>query len=166
MDVSGWPLERLRVFAVEGDDWWRLEAVRLVAQQRALAAGQPAEVRRRWAALALFANRRTAGDGATRALTQEFWLRTWVIERLGPEPGQPDWEAEALADDTLAALTLTAADAAARADDWRALPLDEIRALRRHKNLTAHLATLVDQLEPGPRRDQLLPWVRVRGLLP
>ena len=42
-------------------------------------------------------------------------LRMWVIDRLGPVPTCPDWSPDALAADTLGALTLTPAQAQALA---------------------------------------------------
>ncbi|MFI1467125.1 hypothetical protein [Streptomyces wuyuanensis] len=68
--------------------------------------------------------------------------------------------------DTLAALAMSPSEAAALATDWRALPIEQIRELRRHKNLTAHLERLIGRLRPGPTRDRLLPWIEARRLLP
>ncbi len=89
-----------------------------------------------------------------------------MIEHLGPEVGNPDWSPEALWADTLAALVFSPSEAAATARNWRELPLEQIRELRRHKNLTAHLDVLIGHLKPGPERDRLNPWLEVRGLLP
>ncbi|GAA2426303.1 hypothetical protein GCM10010433_27840 [Streptomyces pulveraceus] len=52
-----------------------------------------------------------------------------MFDRLGP-----DWSPEALASDTLA---FTPTQAASLAKGWRDPPIDQIRELRWHKNLTA-----------------------------
>jgi hypothetical protein len=50
----------------------------------------------------------------------------------------PDWNPEALANDTLAALSLEPRRAESLAAGRRDLPIEQIGDLRRHKNLTAH----------------------------
>ncbi|GHD54849.1 hypothetical protein [Streptomyces galbus] len=146
-----------------------LETARVVAQGHAYSCGLPQEERRAWAKLSLLANRRML-DGTeaelTRVAHQDFMLRMWVIDRLGPDDADPDWSPRALAADTLAALTLTPERAAALADGWRDLPVEDILRLRRHKNLTAHLERLVGHLPPGPLREQLVTWTGTRRLLP
>lgn len=92
-------------------------------------------------------------------------LRTWVIDQLGPDD-DPNWSPETLAADTIAALALSPAEARALADHWRDLGVEQIGELRRHKNLTAHLDRLVNHLEPGPARNQLLAWAETRQHLP
>lgn len=160
-DLSTWPLERLRTLTAEGQ---RLEAVRVVAQGHAYDADEPTETRRAWAALSLLANRRKGEDSwGAHDLHDDFMLRMWVIDTLGPHP---EWTPETLASDTLDALTLTPSEAQELARDWRALPLDRIRELRRHKNLTLHLERLLKHLGPGPTRDRLRPWIEVRRSLP
>ncbi|MGV9454520.1 hypothetical protein [Streptomyces sp. NPDC003635] len=160
-DLGTWPLERLRALTAEGQ--W-LEAVRVVAQGHAYDAGKSPQARREWAALSLLANRRQGKDTwGAHDLHDDFTLRMWVIDTLGPHP---EWVPETLASDTLDALTLTPPEAWELAREWRALPIDRIRELRRHKNLTLHLERLMNHLGPGPTRDRLLPWIDVRGMLP
>ncbi|MER5471106.1 hypothetical protein ABZX90_30320 [Streptomyces sp. NPDC002935] len=147
----------------------QLEAVRVVAQGHAYRSDQPEEARRQWAKLSLLANRRMqsdSGGGEPRGIHQDFMLRMWVIDQLGPDRADPEWNPETLASETLAALDLPPSQARALADGWRDLAIEQIRELRRHKNLTAHLDWLVTYMEPSPARDQLLVWVRLRRLLP
>lgn len=101
-----------------------------------------------------------------RVVQQDFTLRMWVIDGLGPDDTDPDWSPEALASDTLDALILTPSRAAGLAQDWHDLPVEQIRTLRCHKNLTAHLESLVSYLPPGPVREQLVTWTATRPLLP
>jgi hypothetical protein len=96
---------------------------------------------------------------------QNFKLRTWIITHLGPDT-DPDWDPGTLAADTLAVLTLDPGQAAMTAADWRDLPKEQTDELRRHKNLTSHLATLASYLQPGPTRDQIAGWIEIREHLP
>ncbi|MEU3509292.1 hypothetical protein ABZ733_15590 [Streptomyces longwoodensis] len=146
-----------------------LETARVAAQGHAYARDRPREDRLRWAALSLLANRGLRDGTGTRRVRvahQEFMLRMWMIEQLGPDDTDPDRSPEALAADTLDALTLTPARAAALADGWRDLPVGDILVLRWHKNLTAHLTWLVGHLAPGPVREALVTWGGIRPLLP
>ncbi|MGW1710113.1 hypothetical protein ACWCP8_32670 [Streptomyces sp. NPDC002206] len=109
----------------------------------------------------------TDGKGHhARVAQQDFMLRIWVIDRLGSDDTDPDWSPEALASDTIEALTFTPAQAAALAGGRCDLAIEQIRELRWHKKLTAHLGSLVGYLAPGPTRDQLVPWTATRQLLP
>ncbi|NUV61168.1 hypothetical protein [Streptomyces sp. CAI-85] len=168
-DLSTWPFERLQGLTAGTNDWSQLESVRVVAQQHAYDSNRSYDARRRWAELSLLANRRMLHrgvEGSTRELRQEFALRTWVIEYLGPDDDNSAWSPDALGADTLATLRLSPLDAAASAGNWIELPIEQIRELRRYKNLTAHLERLVGHLRPGPTRDLLLLWIETRELLP
>ncbi|MFE2508314.1 hypothetical protein ACFXC9_07555 [Streptomyces naganishii] len=145
-----------------------LERIRTVAQAHVYRSAQSRESRLRWAKLCLAANRRFHGDGLwerARMRCQEFALRTWVIEHLGAD-ADPDWNPEALANDTLTALVLEPCRAKRLAAGWRDLPIEQIGELRRHKNLTAHIGRLMPSLPPGPNRDRLASWASVRPHLP
>ncbi|MGW7297492.1 hypothetical protein [Streptomyces sp. NPDC054829] len=167
-DPSTWDMDQLRRF-VEGAPSEELETPRVAAQTHAYNPNLPEESRRQWAKLSLLANRLVTAEGEgplTRVKQQDFMLRMWVIDRLGPDDTDPDWCPEALAADTLRALRLTPAQAAALSDGWRDLPLDQIRRLRWHKNLTAHARCLLAYLPPGRTREQLQTWVSIRRSLP
>ena len=174
-DLSTWTLDQLQTFIQNTCDQW-LETARLAALGHAHNSSHPQETRRQWAKLSLFANRRMLSTGkghayarratAARVAHHEFMLRMWVIERLGPDDTDPDWNPEALASDTLDALSFTPAQAAALSDGWRDLAIEQIRELRWHKNLTAHVERLVGYLAPGPVHDQLLTWPATRQFLP
>ncbi|MFF6829745.1 hypothetical protein [Streptomyces longwoodensis] len=167
-DPSTWTLEQMQNF-IASTSGKLLETARVLAQGHAYARDRPGEDRRRWAKLSLLANRGLLDGTETsrvRVAQQEFMLRMWVIEQLGPDDTDPDWNPEALAVDTLAALTLTPARAAALADGWRDLPVGDILVLRWQKNLTAHLEWLVGHLAPGPVREALVTWAETRRLLP
>ncbi|MEW2260658.1 hypothetical protein [Streptomyces sp. NPDC047869] len=167
--MSTWPIERLQAFITDARDRGQLEAARVVAQQHVYYdVDQPREVRRQWAKVSLLANRRMRGDGPgdpAREVQQDFMLRMWVIDHLGGNE-DPDWSPEGLAADTLDALALAPSDAGTLAGNWRGLPVEQIRELRRHKNLTTHLDRLISHLPSDRTRDQLLMWIETRRLLP
>jgi hypothetical protein len=168
---TDWPLDRVQSFIVDAHELHQLETARVVAQQHAyFDVHLSQEERWQWVELSLLANRRALHSGLeqpTRALPQEFMLRTWAIRHLGANDQHPDRDPEQLAADTLGALSLTPPDAAALATDWHPLPTERIRELRHHKNVTAHLEELLEHLHrPSPVRDQLLSWVEVRHRLP
>ncbi|MGI5484680.1 hypothetical protein [Streptomyces lavendofoliae] len=89
-----------------------------------------------------------------------------MIDQLGHDDTDPDWSTESLTSDTLDTLAFTPAQAAGLAAGWRGLPIEQIRELRRHKDLTAHLESLVGHLAPGPVRERLVAWTETRLLLP
>ncbi|QMU72858.1 hypothetical protein [Streptacidiphilus sp. P02-A3a] len=145
-----------------------LERIRVVAQSHVYRSTEPRHARVRWAKLSLAANRRFHGDDPwdqVRMRCQEFMLRTWVIEHLGADD-DPDWNPEALANDTLAALWLEPHQAESNSAGWRDLPIERIGALRRLKNLTGHIDRLMPRLEPGSLKDQLTTWASARQHLP
>ncbi|MFD8584395.1 hypothetical protein ACFV2A_16020 [Streptomyces californicus] len=167
-DLSTWTLGQLQTF-IHDTRGQQLETARVAAQGQAYNSSHPQEARRQWAKLALLANRRmldhVEGHPA-RVAQQDFMLRMWVIDRLGPDDTDPDWSPEALASDTLDALSFTPPQAAALAEGWRDLLTGQIRELRRHRNLTAHLKSLLGYLAPGPVRERLVTWTATRPLLP
>jgi hypothetical protein len=167
-DISSWNIEDVEVRMAELPHGLELERIRELAQSHVYQPTESREARLRWAKLSLAANRRFHGGdprAQTRMHCQEFRLRAWVIEHLGQD-ADPDWNPEALAEDTLAALSLRPDQAEAITVNWRELPIEQIGLLRRHKNLTGHLDGLVPGLQPGPIKDQLAAWASVRSHLP
>jgi hypothetical protein len=88
-----------------------------------------------------------------------------VIGSFGTD-GERDWNPEALAIDTLAALRLAPYRAESLAARWRDLPVEQIAEPRRHKNMTAHLDRLMPVLLPGPVEERIERWASVRRFLP
>ncbi|MFI5774542.1 hypothetical protein ACIA74_39890 [Streptomyces sp. NPDC051658] len=109
------------------------------------------------------------GDGPwpqARRAGHDFRLRTLIVDRLGPDRQDPDWDPDLVASDILAVLTLTPAHARELSSHWQTLPTDRIGELRRPKNATAPLQQLFHHLQPGPTCDQAREWLAVRDLLP
>ncbi|WP_435060259.1 hypothetical protein [Streptomyces sp. bgisy060] len=166
--MNEWAIDQLQVFLHDARGQ-QLETARVAAQGHAYDSSHPPEARRQWAKLSLLANRRmrdNAKGPSAREAQQDFMLRMWAINHLGPDRTDHEWSPEALAFDTLDALTFTPGQAAHLAEGWRALPIERIRELRWHKNLTSHLESLVGYLAPGPVREQLANWNAARLLLP
>ncbi|MEV7356985.1 hypothetical protein [Kitasatospora sp. NPDC091276] len=171
-DLSVLTFDQLTAFAERpGRHRGELEGVREISALRAYRSEDgagPAE-RRQWAKLSLRVNARLHGDGSwgqARMAQNDFMLRAWIIDRLGPDAQDPDWDPDVLAADTLAELSLSPAEAGALGARWRALPAEQIGELRRLKNLTGHLDLIIGHLRPGRSRDELQEWLAVRPLLP
>lgn len=161
-DLSTWTIDRLEQYVATLADGRELDRARRAAHVHACQSGESrGDVRRRWAKLASAATVRLPGDNpwdVDRRAQLGFSLRMWIIEQLGPD-GDPDWDPDVLAGDTLAALTLDADQATAMASNWRDLPREEISDLYRHRNLTFHVDRLVGYLPAGPARERLIGWV-------
>ncbi|WP_405812743.1 hypothetical protein OG241_00525 [Streptomyces sp. NBC_01390] len=166
-DISTWTVDRLEAFTATQQSH-ELERIRVVAQSHAYRSDEARHVRLRWAKLSLNANARLPGDtpwSHDRKTRQNFALRTWIIDHLGPDTDS-DWDPEVLAADTLAALVLDPSEVTALSTNWSDLPIERIGELRRYKSKTAHLDRLLDFLPPGPDKDQLITWTEVREHLP
>ena len=169
-DFTAWSIGQLEAHAATlAPGQMALETIRALAQSHAYQPSADQHMRRRWAKLSLYANARFHGEGPwdrARMFSHNFMLRTWVIEHLGPDNGDADWDPHAVAADTLAALTLEPSQARAIAASWPTLPIEQIGELRRHKNLTAHLDWLIGYLRAGPAKDQLIAWREAREHMP
>lgn len=169
-DLSTWTIDQFESHIAILEGRRELEQVRVVAQSNAYQTGESRDVRRRWATLSLTVNAQLRGDDPwdrARQWHQNFTLRAWIIEHLGPDEGpEGDWDPEALAADTLAVLSLDPDQAATMSTHWRDLPIEQIGELRRHRDLTAHLDKLVGYLQAGPAKERLTTWLGVREQLP
>jgi hypothetical protein len=169
-DISTWTIEQVQNLAAQpGQHGQELERIRCISVAHAQRDRLDPDSRKKWAKLSLQVNARMHGDGPweqMRMLTQNFRLRTLIIDRLGPDPQDPDWDPELVAAEIFAALTLTPDQARERSDHWQTRPLDQINELRRIKNTTAPLQQLLRHLQPGPPHDQAREWLAIRELLP
>lgn len=166
-DLSTFTIDRLERYLATLVDGRELDRARQAVHLRACRPGESGEVSRRWAKLAAAADVRLPGDNpwdVDRRAQLSFSLRLWIIEQLGPD-GDPDWEPEALAADTLAVLTLDADQAVAMAANRRDLRREQIHDLHRHRDLTGHVDRLVAHLPAGPARQSLLGWAGFADLL-
>ncbi|MFU8850098.1 hypothetical protein ACNAW0_03775 [Micromonospora sp. SL1-18] len=174
-DMAAWSSVRVRKWmstlsednAPGSINWWL--RTRWIAQLHVCDRTLTAEARREWAEVALSLTDRAerfAGYDRWSAAADGFNLRTVLIQELGSVPGDQNWERAALVRSVLAAVTLTPDQAGELAERWQALPVDQILLLRRHKNLLASLAPLVDQLPAGPDAERVRTWLLVLPNLP
>ncbi|HEY9327528.1 MAG TPA: hypothetical protein VIS09_04720 [Streptomyces sp.] len=167
-DLGAGAVDRLEEALATARDCHELERIRVIAQSRAYRCGDPDGARLRWAKLSLKANARLPGGTSwndARKNCQNFALRPWIIQHVGPGT-DPDWAPEALAADTLAALTLAPGRGRSLSTGRHDLPAERISELRRHKNMTAHVDQLVHLVPSGPTKDRLSSWIDVRKHLP
>ncbi|MFC8823750.1 hypothetical protein ACFT9I_00115 [Streptomyces sp. NPDC057137] len=152
-----------------GADGQEMEHLHEVALSRAQDGRLPAESRKQWAKLSLRINTRMHGDGPwdrARMTAHNGRLRTMVIEELGPDPDDADWDPAAVVSDIVSAATLTPPQARDLSVRWQERPIEQIGLLRRAKNVTAPLERLQHHLRPGPLHDLALEWLSVRKHLP
>ncbi|MFE5852655.1 hypothetical protein ACFQ61_05470 [Streptomyces sp. NPDC056500] len=152
-----------------GVDGQEMEYIREVALSHAENTRLPAESRKQWAKLSLQVNARMHGDGPwdqARMTRQSCGLRTMIIEELGPDPNDSDWNPAAVASDIMSAMALTPLQARELSVRWQDRPIAQIGLLRRIKNVTAPLERLQHHLPPGPLHDLALEWLNVRNHLP
>jgi hypothetical protein len=178
-DVAGemdtWSCARVRQWistlhednAPQSVNWWL--RTRWIAQLHAYDRTLAAEARREWAEVALSLTDRAerfAGYDRWSAAADAFNLRSLLIQELGLVTGDEKWEPAALVRSVLAAVTLMPGQATELAERWQTLPAEQIQLLRRHKNLLAPIAPLVDQLPAGPDAERLRTWLAVLPNLP
>jgi len=173
-DVSGLEaipsLEEAQIWADRADlNGHAIEHLRWIALSRAQNTRLDGESRKKWAKLALRVNARADRDrpfAQARIAAQSAQLRTLIIDQLGPDRDDRDWDPDIVAADILADLTVQPARARELSGTWRDMPLDQMASLRGIKNVTAPLARLLPHLQPGTNCDLIREWIAVRNLLP
>jgi hypothetical protein len=169
-DISVWAFEQVQAWAHRSDHHGQeLECLRVVTVSHAQDEHLDPDDRKRWAKLSLQVNARMNGNDPwqqTRAATNDFGLRTLIIDRLGPDTRDPDWDPDRVAAEILGSLTMTPSYARELSDRRQTLSIEQMGELRRIKNITAPLKQLLRHLQLGPVCDQAREWVATRGLLP
>ena len=175
-DIEAWSSTRVRdwistVQEAPGSGnaywWWR---VRWMAQQHAHNGRLPTQQRRDWAKTMLAASECEQRFGKQRQWHSEaldrFHMRVYVIVNLSSVPDEEIWQPATLARDVLNTLTMQPEQAQQLAEQWRTLPLDQIRLLRDHKNLLGCLVPVVGLLPDGDLSVRVHAWLTVRPKLP
>lgn len=174
-DMDAWSCARVRQWmstlsedsAPRSVNWWL--RTRWIAQLHVYDRTLTAEARREWAEVALSLTDRAerfADYDRWSGATDAFNLRSLLIQELRSVPGDENWDQAALVRSVLAAVTLMPAQANELAERWQTMPIEQIQLLRRHKNLLAPLAPLVDQLSAGPDAERVRTWLAVLPNLP
>jgi hypothetical protein len=174
-EMAGWSRRELRDWADGLNDshaprdinWW-LQA-RWAAQQHAYNAGLTDDARRGWADVFLLLvdcmQRFTIYDPWVAA-ADRFHVRAHLIRELGQVDGSTTWNADSLAHDVLAMLTLSPSEACEETRKWRSLPTDQVRTLRQHKNVLTALESVADLMGQPAYVDLAREWLALRPHLP
>jgi hypothetical protein len=145
------------------------ETLRTVCVSGMQQEGLPEGERIRWArsALAVIDLQHKASDDPRREAANAAAARAYVIRYLG-QAGQDDiGNPTELARYVLAHIHEAREDVASIAPDWRSLPKDQIRELRRIKNLLAPLKGIEEMLDTGdPAEQEALRWLVLLPDLP
>jgi hypothetical protein len=174
-DMAGWSASQLREWAEGLDEsraprdvkWWSYAYV--TSQGNAYDAALADEARREWAAVFLLivdCMERFAARDRWAAAAERFNMRAYLIHHLGQVDGSATWNADTLAHDILAMLTLSPRQAREQAEQWPSLPIDQIRALRHHKNVLAPLTLVAHLLGPTAEAGLAREWLALRPQLP
>jgi hypothetical protein len=118
-----------------------------------------------WTALLAGAERAT-GPQRGEWLLRDLNLRSWLLEHVGPRAGVPLLDAEAVLERALAAMPLSAPEAARSAPRWRELDREQIMALRMIRRLLAPVRSLGPLLAGYPRWAEFQEWERLADDLP
>jgi hypothetical protein len=146
--------------------WWN---IRHLAQRLLYDQSRPADERRQWALVGIAVSQCAERFGLQRphdAAIDRSYVRVNVIRGVGPEHDGGPWDPLAVTADVLDSMTMSPVDASSLSDDWRSLPVEDIRGLRRLKNRLGPVALIVDFLPAGDLRNQAERWLAVRDALP
>ncbi|WP_053846404.1 hypothetical protein [Streptomyces sp. NRRL B-24085] len=125
-----------------------------------------------WAAL-LAAAERSVGEQRNEWLLRDLWLRSWLLDHMGPREGVALLDPETVLERALAAMPVSVEEAVRLASWWRELEPEEILAnreqilaLRMIRRLLATVRPLAGLLADHPRWSEVEEWVQVAERLP
>ncbi|MEU9290631.1 hypothetical protein AB0D57_39840 [Streptomyces sp. NPDC048275] len=122
-------------------------------------------VERAWSAL-LAAAERATGPQRNEWLLRDLWLRSWLVEKIGPHGDESLFDPGPVLERVLDAMPMSPEAAAELAPGWRDLARErilELRMIRMLLNPARHIAPL---LADHPRRPELDTWQEVAARLP
>lgn len=123
------------------------------------------EVGRAWSALLAGAERATGPQG-NEWLLRDLWLRSWLLDHVGPRPGVALLDPAPVLERALAAMPMSPREAADAASRRRELDRGQILALRMIRRLLAPVRSLAPLLGHHPRRGEFEEWEGLAGDLP
>lgn len=130
----------------------------------------PESDRQRWAEIALAAitMKVATGESDTReAAADAARVRGYLIINFGPTRDEGTRDPQDLARTAISALDLSREEVAAAAQGWRDLPIAEILALRRVKNVLTALRQIQKELPPEEElTEEIRVWVDLIPFLP
>jgi hypothetical protein len=125
-----------------------------------------------WAALLTAASQATGPD-EDEWLFRDLWLRSWLLQTLGPRDGVPLCDPEFVLTQALDSMQMSPKEAAALAVRWFELEhlqrlefLPQIRELRRVRRLLNPVRPLASLLADHPRWHEFQAWEQVALNLP
>ncbi|MFF0017461.1 hypothetical protein [Streptomyces sp. NPDC005374] len=168
------------VATVDGDvSQWMAAAQQFAARLQVrpdgptwLSEEQWGEIGHAWAAL-LAAAERSVGEQGNEWLLRDLWLRSWLLDHMGPRAGVALLDPEAVLGRALAAMPMSVEEADSLASWWREVKPDEILtfrerilALRMIRRLLAPVRPLAGLLAEHPRWGEVRAWERLARELP
>ncbi|GHG97926.1 hypothetical protein [Streptomyces lanatus] len=118
-----------------------------------------------WPALLAAAERATGPQGNEWVL-RDLWLRSWLLQRLGPREGVSLLDPGQVLDRALDAMPMSPQEAASLAPRWRELDRPQILSLRMIRRLLAPVRPLATVLADHPRWAECQKWEALAGDLP
>jgi hypothetical protein len=159
--------------AVDGDvSQWMAAAQQFTARLQADPDGPTGLTEERWRAIGqawaslLAAAERSVGEQGNEWLLRDLWLRSWLLDHVGPRAGVALLDPGPVLERALAAMPMSPREAAGAAPRWRELDRDQIMALRMIRRLLAPVRSLAPLLEDHPRWSEFEEWEELAGELP
>ncbi|MEU9455772.1 hypothetical protein [Streptomyces sp. NPDC048277] len=125
-----------------------------------------------WAALLAAAGRST-GPADDEWFLRDLWLRSWLLQNLGPREDVPLFDPESVLVRALDAMPMNPGEAAAPAARWSEMEhaqkpgfLPQVRELRKIRRLLNPVRPLAPLLADHPRWQEFRSWERVAPDLP
>ncbi|MFI8076298.1 hypothetical protein ACIF85_47520 [Streptomyces sp. NPDC086033] len=125
-----------------------------------------------WAAL-LAAAEGSVGEQGNEWLLRDLWLRSWLLDHMGPRAGVALLDPEAVLERALAAMPMSVEEADRSASWWREVKPDDILTFRERilelrmiRRLLATVRPLAAHLADHPRWSEAEEWARVAEALP
>ncbi|MER5665416.1 hypothetical protein [Streptomyces mirabilis] len=152
-----------------GVSQWMAAAQQFAARIQADPAGVSDEqwraIAEAWTAL-LAAAERATGTQRNEWLLRDLWLRSWLLEKVGPRADVPLFDPGPVLERALDAMPMSPEEAAELAPRWRELARAQMRALRMIRQLLAPAHALARLLADHPRWSEFEAYQGLAGELP
>jgi hypothetical protein len=148
---------------------WTAAAQQFAARIQADPAGVTDEqwraIAEAWPALLAAAGRAT-GTQHNEWLLRDLWLRSWLLEKVGPREDVPMFGPGPVLERALDAMPMSPQEAAGLAPRWRELERAQIRSLRMIRRLLAPPRALAPLLADHPRWSEFEAYQQSADILP
>ncbi|GAX51428.1 hypothetical protein [Streptomyces olivochromogenes] len=140
-------------------------AARIQADPAGVSDEQWRSIAEAWTAL-LAAAERATGTQRNEWLLRDLWLRSWLVQEVGPRADVPLFDPGPVLERALDAMPMSPEEAAELAPRWRELAHAQMRALRMIRLLLAPVHALARLLADHPRWREFEAYQRLAGELP